>query len=290
VADAAGAFAALRGNPYAGKGGGNGRGNGQGSGQGNSRPYVPPALRRDDEHGLGKGKEGLVVTPPAAVGGAPAANLPNLNASRKVRTSPAPRAFSAPIEANLPCADCDPSGGGGGGGSHPTDPYFGTARTHPLNDVGDPGINIGSRNFNWSLPIVSLPGRAGHDLSLTLYYNSLVWAKQGTSIQYNADHGTPAPGFQLSLPRLQSQFLNLGVNAYAYIMLTPSGGRIEMRRTGTAGVYESADSNYTQLTFSGGIPVVRTTDGTQYVFGASVAGADSAGEPALHRASNDCRF
>ena len=158
VADAAGALAVLRGNPYA--GGDGAHGNGHGNGQGGGRPYVPPALRKDNEHGRGRDKKGIIVTPPGAGGGAPGANLPDLDASRKVRTSPAPRAFSAPIQANLMCADCDSSGGGGGGQSYPNDPYFGTARMLPLNDVGDQGVDLGSRNFDWALPIVLLPGRA----------------------------------------------------------------------------------------------------------------------------------
>ncbi len=123
-------------------------------------------------------------------------------------------------------------------------------------------------------PLVSLPGRAGLDLSVSLYYNSLVWTRQETETQslvvYNADHGTPAPGFQLGPPRLQAQFLNSDTNAYAYIMITPSGGRVEMRQTATAGVYESADSTYAQLTFSGPTPVVRSTDGMQYVLGTQI--------------------
>jgi len=278
VADAAGTLATLRGNSYANNGGGIGNGNGNGNGQGNGRPYVPPGLRKDNEQSRGKNKKGLTVTPPPAGGGAPGANLPDLDASRKVRTSPAPRTFSAPIQANMICADCDPSAGGGGGGSYPNDRYFGTSRSLPINEVGEPGVNLGSRNFNWSLPVVSLPGRAGLDLSLTLYYNSLVWTKQGVSIQYNADHGTPGPGFQLGLPRLQAQYLNGDIltatgsqaAATAYMMITPSGGRVEMRQVGTTGVFESADSTYTQLYFPNGVPTVRTTDGTQFIFGTSV--------------------
>src|SRR5437660_4493383 len=127
------------------------------------------------------------------------------------------------------------------------------------------------RYFNWGVPLVSLPGRSGLDLSIALYYNSLVWTKQGSAIEYNADHGTPAPGFELGLPRLQAQYFDTIDNAYAYIMITPSGGRVEMQRVGTSNIYESSDSTYTQLT-SGTTPVVRSADGTQYVFGTQVTG------------------
>src|SRR5205085_226930 len=240
----------LRGNPYSGNGGGNGQGNGRGNGngQGNGQPYVPPALRHDNDRNRGKGTKGLTVTPPPTDSGAPGANLPNLDESRKVRTSPSTSATSSTIHADLMCADCDSSGGGGAGGSYPNDPYLATARTRPVNVTGDPGVNLGSRNFNWGLPIVSLLGRAGLDLSIALYYNSLVWTRQGNTVEYNADHGTPAPGFQLGFPRIQPRYFDSDDSVNAYIMVMPSGGRVEMKQVGTSSVYESADSTYTQFT------------------------------------------
>jgi RHS repeat-associated protein len=279
VADAGGALSALKGNPYTngggnnggnGNGNGNGHGNGNGNGQGNGQPYTPPALRHDNDKNRGKDVKGLMVTPPAALKGAPGAHLPDLNESRKHRTSPPTQSSTIHADyAPLDCPECDPSGGGGAGG---TDPYFATARTHKVNETGKADVTLGSRNFNWGLPLVSLPGRAGLDLSLTLYYNSLVWTKQGTAVQYNPDHGTPAPGFQLGLPRLQGQYIDADSGALSYDLITPSGGRVGMRLNSSTGAYESADSTYTQLTFSGSTPVVRTTDGTRYVFGVAVAG------------------
>jgi RHS repeat-associated protein len=262
VADAGGALAALKGNPYA-NGGNNG---GNGHGNGNGQPYTPPALRHDNDKGRAKGTKGVTVTPPQTSGGAPGPNLPDLNESRKHRTSPSNEA-PATIHADMMCADCSPGGGGAGG----SDPYFGTARTQPRNATGNRGVNPGSQNFNWGLPLVTLPGRSGLDLFISLYYNSLVWTKQGTVMEYNADHGTPSPGFGIGLPRLQSQYYDSDDGSYAYILVTPEGGREEMKQAGT-GVFESADSSHTQLTFSGTTPVVRTTDGTQYVFGTQVTG------------------
>ena len=196
VVDAGRALEALQINPYRGNGNnGNGQGNGNSNsnGNGNQSSNVPAGQRHDDSAQRANGKEGRRMPEPSSVQGTPLANLPNLDQARKVRRSPA-NSSSAPIQSNLICADCDPGGGGGAGGS---DPYFGTGRTRSENETGDPGVTLGSRNFNWSLPIVGLKGRAGLDLSLSLYYNSLVWTKQGNSIQYNADHGTPAPGFQM---------------------------------------------------------------------------------------------
>ena len=135
----------------------------------------------------------------------------------------------------MACADCDPYNGGGGAGNYPTgDPNFGGARTQPGNETGQPGEDLGSQNFNWELPILSLPGRAGLDLNLTLFYNSLVWTKDSTFIKFNADFGNPAPGFKLGLPTLQQRFLDAQTSSNAFIMVLPSGGRVKMIQIGTS--------------------------------------------------------
>lgn len=77
---------------------------------------------------------------------------------------------------------------------------FETARVEPRYRTGQPGEDLFSGNYNWSLPIVSLPGRAGHDLNLTLVYNSLVWTKAGQSIRFDHDYGWPSPGFRFGFP------------------------------------------------------------------------------------------
>lgn len=222
-----------------------------------SPPFIPPG---------GNGFGNFSTTPPPVITTTPVANLPNLDQARNAQPQP-PRA-TAPIESNLMCADCDPLGGGGGGNNYPTgDPNFSTARSKLTNQTGEEDVDLGSRNFNWGLPLVSLRGRAGLDLNLTLVYNSLVWTKDGTFIKFNADHGTPAPGFRLGLPILQQRFFDSQTGTYAYMMVTPSGGRIELRQIGTSNLYESQDSTYTQLDASNSnAPVVRATDGTQFIF------------------------
>jgi RHS repeat-associated protein len=213
--------------------------------------------------GNGPGGNFSTPPPPQTTGSDP--NLPNLEQERNSRPEQ-PRA-RAPIESNLPCLDCEPGGGGGGGYYPAGDPDFSTARELPRNETGQPGVDLGSRNFNWSLPLVSLAGRAGLDLNLTLFYNSLVWTKDGSYIKYNADLGAPGPGFRVGLPTLQQRFLNSQTGGYSYMMVTPSGSRVEMRQVGASTIYESQDGRYTQLDISNpNAPVVRTTDGTQFSF------------------------
>ena len=205
------------------------------------------------------------TTPPPTSTGAPA-GAPDLDQLRAAKPL-LPKA-KTPIQSNLMCADCDPYGGGGGASNFPSgDPNFSTARRRPANEIGQPGVDLGSRNFNWGTSLISLPGRAGLDLNLGLYYNSLVWTKDGSFMKFNADLGSPAPGFRLGLPTLQQRFLNSQTGIYAYIMVSPSGGRVELRQVGTSNIYESADSSYTQLDVSNpNAFLVRTTDGTQYTF------------------------
>ena len=42
-------------------------------------------------------------------------------------------------------------------------------------------------------------------------------------MKFNADLGTPAPGFRLGLPILQQRFLNSQTGIYAYMMVTAIG-------------------------------------------------------------------
>lgn len=169
------------------------------------------------------------------------------------------------------------------------DPDFSTARIRPANETGSTPVDLGSRNFNWSLPIVSLPGRAGLDLDLTVFYNSLVWTKQGTTTKFGLNRGFPgyngvnrAAGFELHLPYLHQRYQNQDYGGWAYLLVTPSGGRVELRQIGTSNVYESADGTYTQLTDNGTSgATMRTTDGTLYTFGFNEMGTGPFGQPVV---------
>lgn len=140
-------------------------------------------------------------------------------------------------------------------------------QARPVEPDGGGGANHYSRNYNFQTPLVSLAGRAGLDLGLMLTYNSLVWTKDGTGVTFDADRGTPSPGFRLGLPALQPKFYNPRTKKYAYLLVTPSGGRVELRQVGASNVYEAADSSYLQLTE--GDMTLRPTDGTQLSFTAA---------------------
>ncbi|MFL6208333.1 MAG: S8 family serine peptidase, partial [Pyrinomonadaceae bacterium] len=259
---------------------GNDSGGGNNSGQGQEHPPVPHPTPGRGSGGHGPGGS-FDVTPPATTTGAPGSGLPNLDTTRGHQ--PSQPVSSAPIHADLCSASLPECNGPTSGGLVPSgsDPYAATARTQPQNRTGRGGpmttaageqteVNLGSRNYNWALPLVGLPGRAGLGLDLTLYYNSLVWTKDtsNNAMEYNADRGFPGPGFRLGLPIVQQQYTDWRRGGISYLLITPSGGRTDLRRVGTTSVYESADGSYTQLTdYGSGNLVVRLSDGTQLTFG-----------------------
>lgn len=143
---------------------------------------------------------------------------------------------------------------------------FSTARLDPSNRTGNQGTDALSRNFNWSVPLLNLPGRAGLDLGLGLSYNSLVWTKDSTGISFDADRGWPSPGFRLGFPVIQPKFYNPQTGKNTFLLVTPAGGHTEFRQVGATNVYESADSSYLQLTDSGSTLALLTTNGTLLAF------------------------
>lgn len=137
--------------------------------------------------------------------------------------------------------------GSGVSGSGLTAYDFAAARLDPSNRTGVGGVDPLSRNFNWSLPVVSLPGRAGFDLDLSLTYNSLVWTRSGDYVLFDGDWSWPAPGFRLGFPVVQGKFYDTRAQKNSYLMVTPSGSRVSLRQTATPTVYEAGDSSYLQL-------------------------------------------
>ena len=64
---------------------------------------------------------------------------------------------------------------------------------------------IGSQSYNYVIPILRLPGRAGMDFALNLYYNSRVWDVDtaGGTVTFNADRDFPSYGFRLDFGYLE---------------------------------------------------------------------------------------
>jgi RHS repeat-associated protein len=149
----------------------------------------------------------------------------------------------------------------------------------PPNRVGDPpGSNIdagaGSGNFQFAAPVISLAGR-GINVSLSLVYNSRLWNKAGSQINYDNDRGWPAPGFNLGFGKL------LGIGVYTGCMLVDAdgtrhgyAGSITIYNWGTVGVMHTIDGSFIDYTYQTGTNGVitwaqaRLANGTVISYGA----------------------
>ncbi|HXM47655.1 MAG TPA: RHS repeat-associated core domain-containing protein [Pyrinomonadaceae bacterium] len=163
------------------------------------------------------------------------------------------------------------------------DDNYGSA-DDPGNRIGNPpgtplDDGAGSGNFQFSAPVLSLDGR-GIDLRLALSYNSRLWNKSGTQINYDNDRGWPAPGFSLGFGKL----LGMGVNGGG-MLIDADGtrhaytGSITFYSGGTSGVMHTADGSFIDYTYStgtgGGLTYAfaRLANGTMISFGAPGPGA-----------------
>lgn len=171
-----------------------------------------------------------------------------------MRTQPMPHAFASSL---LPMTALQAAN-------------FETARVEPRYRTGTGGEDLFSGNYNWSLPIVSLPGRAGHDLNLSLVYNSLVWTKAGQSIRFDHDYGWPSPGFRFGFPVFYGPYLNTTTNRLAYVVITPSGEAVEMVKvSGLYETYDAENSSYLRLKFdtTQNAWILTAANGTQFIYG-----------------------
>ena len=144
-----------------------------------------------------------------------------------------------------------------------------SARANPRNQ---PGNGLLTRDATWNLMLVSLPGRAGLDLGLGLSYSSAaVWTRSGPYLYFDEDLGWPSPGFRLGFPTIPERYWDAQVGKNAFVIITSSGSRVELRQIGATTTYEAGDSSYMQLTDnSGSSPahlLVRTADGIQMKYG-----------------------
>jgi YD repeat-containing protein len=124
---------------------------------------------------------------------------------------------------------------------------FAKVRLSPKNSTG--GTDLYSRNFAWGTGLVGLPGRAGLDAGFGISYNSLVWTKDAatSTMIFDADNSNVTPGFRMGFPTIEPVYYDAQTGKFAYLMVTPSGSRVEFRQTAASNVYETADSSYTQL-------------------------------------------
>ena len=101
-------------------------------------------------------------------------------------------------------------------------------RLSPKNATG--GTDLYSQNFAWGTSLVGLPGRAGLNAGFGMGYNSLVWIKDATNnaMIFDPDTSNISPGFRFGFPTIEPAYYNADTGGWAYMMVTPSGGRIRL--------------------------------------------------------------
>lgn len=138
-----------------------------------------------------------------------------------------------------------------------------SAQVDPKNQ---PGNGMLTRDGTWSVPLLSLPGRAGLDLGLGLSYSSMVWTRNGPYIHFDEDNGFPSPGFRLGFPSVQRKVFDAQTGKNSFLFITAAGRRVALRQVSSSNIYLAGDSSYLQLTDNGSTLLVHSTDGTKLSF------------------------
>ncbi|MEP7340786.1 MAG: S8 family serine peptidase, partial [Acidobacteriota bacterium] len=235
-------------------GGGGGGGTGGGGGGGGTGGTAQLDFMRANRPNLPEPRVTINSLPPSGYDD-PASNSAGSANAYYVEQTKSKNATGVAVR--LAKAQSDPTGGGG---------------------TGQESINLGSQNFNFSAPVLSLNGRAGLGLNLALTYNSKVWNLSSGTMFFNADKGFPGPGWRLGFGVIQGKNKNntVGPNGVigpyqssttgkdSYIYISQDGSRHDLAKNATSGLYESYDSSY--MDFNESSKVLRMMDGTQITF------------------------
>ena len=140
--------------------------------------------------------------------------------------------------------------------------------------VGGLSVDMITKNFNWTAPVMSLAGRAGLNLSLALSYSSNVWIGDANNVKaYNMDRGFPGPGWRIGFGSILWEnppnvwgHVNQTTLQGSVMYLAPDGTRHTLKNNPANGRWESYDSTYLSLDLNTGN--MTTASGTKIHFGA----------------------
>lgn len=114
------------------------------------------------------------------------------------------------------------------------------ASTAVSNSAGGPNPTVvGSQSYNATIPILTLPGRAGTNLSLNLHYNSRIWDVDtvGGTVTFNADRDFPSYGFRLDFGFIEYDSFN-----DVYLLTEPDDTKRSLTNIGSG--YQSTDGSF----------------------------------------------
>src|SRR5258708_649652 len=128
---------------------------------------------------------------------------------------------------------------------------------------------IGSQSYTYPVPLFSIPGR-GLNLSLTLYYNSLVWQfnSDDNAMHYGGDFDTPAPGFRVGYGFVDFSSSQGIRNRGVGLLTEPTGAKHLLVQNGFPN-YHTTDSSYIQVqypTVAGGPAIATFKEGVRIFY------------------------
>ena len=116
----------------------------------------------------------------------------------------------------------------------------------------------GSQSYDYSVNLLSLTGRNGLNLNLSLSYNSRVWTRGSSGISLNADLDNPSYGFR----GVDFGFIQANSAASDYILTRKSGSKSELFLV-SGNLYQSHDSTYVQFDATANVWKLTAKDGVQ---------------------------
>jgi RHS repeat-associated protein len=165
-----------------------------------------------------------------------------------------------------PIIDPDPGGSGYGAavGARPLAANDrSSSKPNGIYWIGGPlkvPILVGSKSYEYVIPIVHLAGRNGMDLNINCYYNSAVWGlnPSGRSLMFNIDRDFPAYGFRCDFGYAEYDSLN------DQIILTENDGSKHALPNNGVGSYDSSDGSYINYSRTTNIATFRNGTRIQY--------------------------
>jgi hypothetical protein len=100
--------------------------------------------------------------------------------------------------------------------------------------------NTGASTYDYAVPILSLPGRNGLDVNLTLFYSSRVWILDTVNnrMTFNADRDFPSHGFRLGYGYVEQSGGNV-------LLTEPDGAKRQLQLvSGSTTMFTTVDSTY----------------------------------------------
>jgi hypothetical protein len=137
----------------------------------------------------------------------------------------------------------------------------------PILAQGSPAkapVTVGSSGYNYTVPLLHLPGRNGLDVDLVLFYNSRVWTIDTVNLTatFNASRDFPSYGFRLGYGEIEGPGTD-DTGSNGYILTEPDGTQRVLHFLAST-KYESTDSTY--IDYNPSTKILSRADGSQWLY------------------------